>query len=112
MNVGGAGVALDTPVVGTNGGGEFTRAILGDEPGLDVAAATEDVLAAGRALVATHPEVGALVLECTNMVPYAPALRRDLGLPVYSIYTFVQWFQAGLMPRVFDPYLGDPRHAG
>jgi hypothetical protein len=32
-----------------------------------------------------------------------------LGLPVYSIYTFVQWFQSGLMPRVFDPWLLDQR---
>ena len=53
--------------------------------------------------------VGAIVLECTNMVPYAPHLREQLGLPVYSIYTFVQWFHAGLMPRVFEPWLLDQR---
>ena len=46
------------------------------------------------------------------MAPYAPALRQELGLPVFSIYSFVQWFQAGLMPRVFDPWLMDSRHDG
>ena len=106
-----AGVDSQTPVVGTESGREFSRAILDDEAGLDVELARLDHLEAGRRLVADHPEVGAILLECTNMVPYAPALRQELGLPVYSIYSFVQWFQAGLMPRVFDPWLLDQRLA-
>jgi hypothetical protein len=104
-----AGVDTATPVVGTDGGREFTRAILGDEPALDVELSLLDLLDAGRRLVGEHPDLGAIVLECTNMVPYAPHLREQLGLPIYSIYTFVQWFQAGLMPRVFDPWLLDQR---
>jgi Asp/Glu/hydantoin racemase len=104
-----AGVDVATPVVGTDGGREFTRAILDDEPALDVELSLFDLLDAGRRLVDEHPDVGAIVLECTNMVPYAPHLREQLGLPVYSIYTFVQWFHAGLMPRVFEPWLLDQR---
>lgn len=104
-----AGVPLDTPVVGTEGGREFTRAILGNEPELDVAKSRLDLLDAGRALLDAHPDVGAIVLECTNMVPYAAELRRAFGLPVFSIYSFVTWFQSGLMPRAYDTRLLDPR---
>ncbi|MDH3582215.1 MAG: aspartate/glutamate racemase family protein, partial [Hyphomicrobiales bacterium] len=43
----------------------------------------------------------AIVLECTNMVPYADDLQAALNLPVYSIYSFIIWFQAGLRPRAF-----------
>jgi hypothetical protein len=43
------------------------------------------------------------VLECTNMVPYARAVRDRLRLPVFSIHSFVTWFQAGLEPRDFGP---------
>jgi hypothetical protein len=64
-------------------------------------------LAAGDELVAEHPEVGAVVLECTNMVPFARALRQRLQMPVYDIYSFVTWFHAGLSPRGFD-LPGDP----
>ena len=96
-----AGVAPGTPVVGTDGGREFTRAILGDEPQLDAAAAERDILDAGETLVERHPEVAAELLECTNMAPYARALRQHLGLPVYDIYSFIIWFQAGLRPRDF-----------
>jgi hypothetical protein len=41
------------------------------------------------------------VLECTNMPPYAAALREALGLPVYDIYSMISWFHAGLRPRRF-----------
>ena len=98
-----AGVALDTPVVGTEQGREFYRTlILGEQQDMDVALAEEDILAAGRTLVAGHPEVGAIVLECTNMPPYAASLRETLGLPVYDIYSMITWFHAGLRPRRFS----------
>lgn len=95
------GVDPGLPVIGTEGGREFRRVIIDDEPVMDVAAAEKDILEAGEALVERHPEVGAILLECTNMSPYARALRERLRLPVYDIYSFVTWFHAGLAPRDF-----------
>jgi Asp/Glu/hydantoin racemase len=94
-----AGVALDTPVVGTENGREFSRVLLDDELELDLVAAERDVLDAGEQLLARHPEVGAILLECTNMCPYARALRDHLGLPVFDMVSFVTWFHGGLVPR-------------
>jgi Asp/Glu/hydantoin racemase len=96
-----AGADPATPVVGTDGGSEFSRVMINDEERLDVAAAERDILAAGDRLVARHDGIGAVLLECTNMVPYAHALSRRLRLPVFSIYTFITWFQSGLIPRDF-----------
>ena len=39
--------------------------------------------------VKEHPDTGALVLECTNFVPFSQAMRRATGLPVYDLYTLV-----------------------
>src|SRR5687768_14064209 len=49
-----AGVDPTIPVFGTEGGREFTRVILGDEPLLDVAAAAQDNVDAAMALVEAH----------------------------------------------------------
>jgi hypothetical protein len=98
-----AGADPETPIVGTDGGSEFTRAILDDEERLDAALAERDITEAGEALLARHPDTGAVLLECTNMVPYARALSDHLRLPVFSIYSFVTWFQSGLAPRDFGP---------
>jgi len=96
-----AGVPADTPVMGTEGGTELTRVILGDEPRLDIEAARRDMIEAARAFVAAHPDLGAILLECTNMVPYAADVRAATGLPVHSIHNFICWFQASLAPQHF-----------
>jgi hypothetical protein len=104
-----AGADPATPVVGTDKGSELTRVMINDEERLDVAAAERDILAAGDALVAANRDLGAVLLECTNMVPYARALSERLRLPVFSIYTFVTWFHAGLVPRDFGHPASAPR---
>jgi len=104
-----AGAAENTPVVGTERGEEFTRAILGDEESLDVAAAERDILAAGDELVTRYPAVGAVLLECTNMAPYARALSDRLRRPVFDVVSFMAWFHAGLEPRDFGHPASAPR---
>jgi hypothetical protein len=97
-----AGVPLDTPFIGTEKGREFFRVlILGEKDDMDVAMAEQDILDAGQSLIAGHPDIGAIVLECTNMPPYAHALREALGVPVYDIYSMISWFHAGIRPRRF-----------
>ncbi len=93
-----AGVPADTPVTGTEDGSEFTRVILGDELRLDVEAARRDVVGAARALASAHADLGAVVLECTNMDPFAADVRAATGLPVFSMRGFMLWFQASLAP--------------
>ncbi|MDH3665790.1 MAG: aspartate/glutamate racemase family protein [Paracoccaceae bacterium] len=98
------GVPADTPVWGTEGGAEFSRVILNDEDRLDVDAARADLVQAASDFQAAHADLGAILLECTNMMPYAADVRRVTGLPVFSIRSFVCWFQSSLAPARFpDP---------
>ena len=98
-----AGVAADTPLIGTENGREFFRVLIrAEKEEMDIAAAEQDILNAGRTLLARHPDIGAIVLECTNMPPYAAALRDAIGIPVYDIYTMISWFHAGIRPRRFE----------
>ncbi|MGA9867023.1 MAG: aspartate/glutamate racemase family protein [Acetobacteraceae bacterium] len=95
-----AGVPADIPVVGTERGREFFRVLIkAEKEDMDIALAEQDILDAGRDLVARHPDIGAVVLECTNMPPYTAALRDTLGLPVYDVYSLITWLHAGVRPR-------------
>ncbi len=96
-----AQVPEGTPIGTTEGGQEFTRAILGNEEALDVEKARADNVEAALRLQKNHPELGAIVLECTNMCPYAADIQSATGLPVFSIVSFVTWFQSGLLPPRF-----------
>src|SRR5436305_389952 len=52
-----AGADPETPVVGTEGGREFTRVMLDEKHSLDAAAAEQDIIAAGAALIAQHDNI-------------------------------------------------------
>ena len=95
------GAPHDTPVMGTENGREFTRVMLGDTIDMDYEAAEQDIMEAGDELLRRHPDVGAIVCENHNMAPYAAALNARLSIPIFTVYTFVTWFQAGLAPRDF-----------
>ena len=94
-----AGVPEGTPIGTTEGGQEFTEAILGNALELDVEAARADNIEAAKALVDSNPEIGALVLECTNMTPYAADIQETVCCPVFTAESFVSWLHSGLVPR-------------
>src|ERR1700760_133487 len=57
-----AGADPATPIVGTDGGSEFSRVMINDEERLDVAAAERDILAAGDRPRARRAGAGAVLL--------------------------------------------------
>jgi hypothetical protein len=89
-----AGAPADTPVAGLRPDSAFRADVLGG-PASSFATREAEVVAARRLREAT-PDVGAVVLECTNFAPHAAAIRAALGLPVYDIVTGLTWFEAGL----------------
>lgn len=84
-----AGARIDTPVEGLAPGSAFRRTLLDNRRVLDAAEAEASTVAAATRLVARHPEVAAIVLECTNMPPYADAVRAATRLPVHDIITLI-----------------------
>ena len=94
-----AGVPRDTPVVGVDPAGVFARTIRFGASALDRGAMSRDVVDAARRLCAAERDVGAIVLECANMPPYAEAVRDATGLPVYDAAELVRWFHTGLPAR-------------
>jgi hypothetical protein len=53
--------------------------------------AQEDFLAVGVNFFKAHPNMGALVLECTGMPPFARALQREIELPIFSWGTLLDY---------------------
>ena len=100
-----ADVDPTTPVAGTDGGKEFSRVILDDLETMNVAAARIDLVETARHLVDQNPQIGAIVLECTNMSPFARDIRRATGVPVATPYGFVCWFHSLIEPQRFPDAL-------
>jgi hypothetical protein len=84
-----AGAALETPIEGLAAGSAFQRCLLDNGSHFDADAARDTTVAAAERLVARHPELTDLVLECTNLPPYADAVRAATGRAVHDITTLL-----------------------
>ncbi|MCT9078742.1 hypothetical protein [Streptomyces fulvoviolaceus] len=73
----------------------FFPVVTGDGASLDVGRAEAEVVAVARAAVATHPDIGAFVLECTNLPPYSGAVKAATGRPVWDALTLIGWLRGG-----------------
>lgn len=91
----GSGRDPEVAIEGLESGGELFRVISGDLPELDPGRAEADALAAAGRLVARHPEVPAILLECTNLSPYRAAIARATGRPVHDLNQAIAWLAAG-----------------
>ena len=91
-----------TPVAGLPEHGEFRGMIEGGRP-YQVEALRSELMGTARRLLEVQPSLGAIVLECTNLPPFAGSLQRALRLPVYDVVTLGSWFRAGLVPCRFEP---------
>jgi len=97
----GAGIGPEIPlaVIGMETEKEFTRVLLDDERELDVDLAREEHVRVARRFASEHPDLGAIVLECTNMPPYADDIRRETGLPVFDIVSLITMVHGALRAR-------------
>jgi Asp/Glu/hydantoin racemase len=84
-----AGAWGDVPMEGLAPGCAFQCTLLDGTPALDAEAARKSTVDAALALVERRADVAAIVLECTNMPPYADAVRAATGRPVHDITTLI-----------------------
>jgi hypothetical protein len=90
------GAPGDTPFVGLPEDSSFAGTFLRNGLTLDREQVEKEAVVAGRALVAKHPEIDTVVLECTNLPPYKKAIAQALGLPVFDVLDLLRGFYAGL----------------
>jgi Asp/Glu/hydantoin racemase len=62
-----------------------------------VETARDEHVRVARRLAAEHPDLGAIVLECTNMPPYAADIQRATGVPVFDVISLVRLVHAALV---------------
>lgn len=67
----------------------FPTVFIGNSPEADIERLEADMKALGRSLIEAHPDVRAVVCECTNFVPFNRALQEVVKVPVFDIVTLV-----------------------
>lgn len=67
----------------------FHRFAIAESGELDAGAVEAEVIAAARNLITHEPTLGAILLECSLLPPYAAALQEAVGLPVFDYITMI-----------------------
>ena len=98
--------AGDVPVrvQGLQDTSEFATVILRNERtemNLDLVA--QEVIAAGQSLIESAPDIRAIVLECTDLPPYAQQIQAALSRPVFDLTTLATMVASCVNYR---PYTG------
>lgn len=82
-----AGAGVDPgaiAVAGMDGCAEFARTAWDDAETLDFERAEAEAVEVARRLTGRNPDVGAILLECSLLPPYAAAIQAATGLPVFD----------------------------
>ncbi len=62
---------------------------------LDPTIAELEVVEIARQAIDDEPTIGGFVIECTNLPPYAAAIRQVTGRPVWDALSLINWLQQG-----------------
>ena len=98
--------AGDAPVrvQGLQDTSEFATVILRNERNeMNLDTVAQEVIAAGQNLIDSAPEIGAIVLECTDLPPYAHQIQAALSRPVFDLTTLAAMVASCV---VYRPYTG------
>ncbi|MDA0702637.1 MAG: aspartate/glutamate racemase family protein [Proteobacteria bacterium] len=80
---------------------EFKTAVLEEKGSLDSDLITAETVACAEKLLAEYPTMGAILLECSMLPPYAKAVQDAVGLPVYDFISAIDYLSAGMRPRAY-----------
>lgn len=101
------GVDENIPLViaGMETQAEFSSAVLKEKGTLDSGRIEAEVVSVTRQLVAENPEVGAILLECSDLPPYAHAVQAATGLPVFDFVTMIEYVHRTLARTPYNGFM-------
>lgn len=83
----------------------FYSFAIAESGSLDSGAVEEEVVTAGRHLVAQNPDVAALLLECSLLPPYAKALQDAVNLPVFDYITMINFVFSAVVGKRYTGFV-------
>jgi len=81
---------------------EFRTAILEEKGTLDSEKIEQEVVEVAKNLVEEHPEAGAILLECSDLPPYAKAVQEATGRPVFDFITMIRFVHTAVVQQSYE----------
>ena len=99
---------VDDPSRVVIAGAEHTsqmKNVLGEAGHLNNVKFEQELVGIAKEVVSKNPDVGAFLLECTEMPPYAWAIQKAVRLPVFDFTTLINWVYSAVVRRPFAGFV-------
>jgi Asp/Glu/hydantoin racemase len=80
---------------------EGFKAISENRDNLDADLLMKDLVNVSIEMTKNNSDIGAILLECTNMPPYAKVIQEKINLPVFDIVTLTNWVYSAVVKKNF-----------
>jgi hypothetical protein len=91
-------------IVGNEKGVEMNK-VTGEEGKFNPKALEKELVDLATKMVADHPDISVIILECTEFPPYAAAIQRAVRRSVWDFTTMTNFMHAGAMRTPFSGWL-------
>ena len=80
---------------------EFVSVFIGGKKEINVEKCRQELVAAAQELRSLHPDIGAIILECTNMVPFTRDIQKTVALPVFDVVSMLNYVHSSVSQQKF-----------
>lgn len=64
----------------------------------------KDLMEVAKKLIDERSDIGAILLECSDLPPYASDIQRATGLPVFDFITLINWVEQAVVQKRYFGY--------
>jgi len=82
----------------------FRAPMVDEKDTLDSDKIEKEVVEKATELVASSPEISSILLECSNLPPYAHAVQKATGRPVFDFTTLINLFYQASFRKPFEGF--------
>jgi hypothetical protein len=104
LELAGLNSEINVVIAGMEDQPHFREAILEESGDLDTDLVEAETIACAEELKTRHPDLSAIVLECSVLPPYAKAVQERTGLPVFDFVTMINYFYEGTHRKAYQGY--------
>lgn len=65
----------------------------------------KELIALAKRLIKENPTTKAILLECSDLPPYAASIQNAVGMPVFDFVSLVNWVHSGVVRMPFRGFL-------
>jgi Asp/Glu/hydantoin racemase len=92
-------------IMGCEDGPEFSGAIMSNTGRYNPVKVENESVSVAKKMVAENDDIGAILLECTELSPAAVAVQNAVRLPVWDYTTLTKWIYSGCVRRPFTGHI-------